>query len=202
MFKLDRSRKAKMIEAFLQDALGREIRNLTILDIGCGNGMISQYFLEKNEVTGIDIKDQRREDMRDFKFIKVDTTQLPCEDSIFDIVISHHVIEHVADQQEHIREIHRVLKPDGLGYLGTPNKSSPIMEGHVGNKMVLHYRQMASLIQSQGFEPELISLRLASRPEKYHGEIQFGKFIPPFILKWMIPFFPSHYFLMRKKSQP
>lgn len=198
--KLDRSQKARMIESFLQDALPSGISGFRILDVGCGNGMISQYFSKNNDVTGVDIVDQRRKDMQSFNFIQVHSAQLPFEDASFDIVISHHVIEHVPDQKAHLSELHRVLKMEGLGYLGTPNKSSPVMEGHVGNDLVLQYSQMVPLMQSQGFKTELISLRLASRPDRYYGDIRFGKFIPEFALRRLIPYFPSHYFLLRKKD--
>ncbi len=43
----------------------------------------------------------------------------------FDFVIYNHVIEHVGerpDQLRHLREIHRVLKPEGLLYLAVPNR--------------------------------------------------------------------------------
>jgi hypothetical protein len=40
-------------------------------------------------------------------------------------VLTNHVIEHVggADaQHRHLAEIHRVMKPDGIGYLAVPNR--------------------------------------------------------------------------------
>jgi SAM-dependent methyltransferase len=38
------------------------------------------------------------------------------------VVVSNHVIEHVANQQLHFDEICRMLKPGGTLYLATPNK--------------------------------------------------------------------------------
>ena len=200
VYRLDRSRKARMIEAFLCDGLGGAVSGRRILDVGCGNGMISSYFSLQNEVTGVDIEDLRRQDAIGYEFIQVGSASMPFEDSSFDIVLSHHVIEHIPDQKMHLQEIGRVMKPDGLAYLGTPNKSSPIMEGHVGNEMVLRYRQMEALFRGNGFEPELLSHRLVADPVHYHGDIHFGRYLPKFILKTLVPLFPSHYFLLRKSK--
>ncbi len=197
---LDRSRKARMIEAFLADGLGSDVSGKRILDIGCGNGMISTYFSQRNTVTGVDVEDLRRGDSHDFRFIQVDSAGLPLADADFDIVLSHHVIEHIPAQVEHLQEMHRVLKPNGLAYLGTPNRSSPVMEGHVGNDMVLRYRDMAKLFRECGFESELLSLRLVADPSRYHGDVKFGRFFPDPIQRALIPIYPSHHFLLRKRQ--
>lgn len=197
--RLDRVRKAKMIESFLKEGLGEDVTGRRILDVGCGNGIISHYFSRHNDVTGVDVEDLRRDSSTGFEYIRVDSARLPFAKESFDIVLSHHVIEHIPDQEFHLREMHRVLKHGGLAYLGTPNRSSPIMEGHVGNDIVLRYRQMAPLFWKCGFEPELLSIRLASNPDRYFGEIRFGRFMPSCLLKWLIQFFPSHYFLLRKR---
>jgi SAM-dependent methyltransferase len=57
---------------------------------------------------------------------------LPFDDQFFDIVVSNHVIEHVGarlDQLVHLREIARVLRHDGIGYLATPNRWA-LLEPH------------------------------------------------------------------------
>jgi SAM-dependent methyltransferase len=43
-----------------------------------------------------------------------DTVKLPFEPESFDIVLSMGVLEHVANDLESLREIHRILKPGGL----------------------------------------------------------------------------------------
>ena len=98
-----------------------------LLDIGCGNGDISAYFARGNDQYGVDVSDRRRDGNRNFRFSVVGSEYLPYEDRYFDIVMSHHVIEHVDDQDRHLAEIHRVLKPAGILYLATPNRTSPLM---------------------------------------------------------------------------
>jgi len=41
---------------------------------------------------------------------------------MFDVVVSFEVIEHLHDQQPYLREISRVLRPNGLFIVSTPNK--------------------------------------------------------------------------------
>lgn len=51
---------------------------------------------------------------------KIDVTEIPFEDSSFDIIICNHVLEHVPDYKKALHEIHRVLKVDGIAILQTP----------------------------------------------------------------------------------
>jgi SAM-dependent methyltransferase len=100
----------------------------------------------------------------------------------------------------HLAEIRRVLKPTGIAYLATPNKSSPIMEGHIDNNRVLHYRQMGPLFRKHGFEPREYGVRVIQRPDQFHGEVRIGRFLPQAILRPLRPLFPSHMFVMRKSA--
>jgi 2-polyprenyl-3-methyl-5-hydroxy-6-metoxy-1,4-benzoquinol methylase len=126
----DRVSKALMIEAILEDFLRAPVSGFRILDIGCGNGGISRHFAAKNKVHGVDTKDRRGTQAEPYEFTQVTSEILPFADRSFDIVVSHHVIEHVPDQRRHLAEIARVLSDDGVCYLATPNRSSPFMQGH------------------------------------------------------------------------
>lgn len=193
---IDRYKKARSIHAVLADHCGGEIRNRRTLDIGCGNGGISEYFARNNDHSGVDVIDHRKEADESYSFDLVESEILPFKDDEFDIVISNHVIEHVENQKLHLSEIRRVLKPDGCVYFATPNKSSPIMEGHVGNDMVLKYSEMAPLLQQCGFEPKEYGVDVARRPDDFEGEVQWAKFLPSVLLKLMRPLFPSHIFIL------
>lgn len=198
---LDRRQKAEMIEAVLADALKGPVRGFRILDIGCGNGRISSYFARKNEQYGVDISDRRAADSGGFTFKLVCSEELPFEDGFFDIVLSHHVIEHVGNQDLHLEEIRRVLRPGGLAYLATPNKSSPIMEGHIGNDLVLRYRRMAPLFRRHGFSVSEYGVKLLRAPDRYSAEIRWGRFLPRPLLKLLRPLFPSHVFVLSPCGQ-
>lgn len=193
---LDRLKKAQMIEAIVTTHLGRGIKGMHVLDIGCGNGEISRYFSSRGAIQhGVDIVDQRRTH-EEFEFRLTSDATLPYQDQIFDVVISHHVIEHVPDQRTHLNEIRRVLKHDGVAYLATPNRTSPIMEGHVGNDLVLHHRDMIPLFESCGFDAEQYSDRVARHPTHFHSEVKWTRMIPSPILRLLAPLFPSQMFIL------
>ena len=193
----DRQRKAKMIESIIGDYLDGSIEGFRILDIGCGNGDISTYFASHNDQYGVDVKDQRRDENRGFSFDQVASEQLPYEDNFFDIVISHHVIEHVVDQELHLSEIRRCLKKDGIAYFATPNKTSPLMRGHIGNDQVLHYRQIKPLLEGCKFNVTDYSARVVKQPDRYYCDMRSGRFVPAPLVKLMRPFIPSHIYMLR-----
>jgi ubiquinone/menaquinone biosynthesis C-methylase UbiE len=99
-----------------------------LLEIGTGSGGIAHYFATHPKlqctVTAVDVVDQRT--VKDgFEFRLVRDTNLPFPDGVFHVVLSNHVIEHVGEleaQKNHLREMRRVMRTDGVGYLATPNR--------------------------------------------------------------------------------
>ena len=193
-----------MINAILETHLGRPVRGLKILDIGCGNGEISTFFAGiGNDVYGVDLVDQRNEPTTDdYSFSLVDSEGLPFESALFDIVISHHVIEHTSDQGRHLDEMRRVLSPNGVAYLATPNRSSPLMEGHVGNNSVLRYRNMTPLFVRHGFRVSEYATDIIRDPERFFCEVRRARVIPRRILQLLRPMFPSHMFVLGDRGHP
>lgn len=53
-----------------------------------------------------------------------DLHQIPLEDNRFDVVICNHVLEHVDDALQCMRELHRVMKPGGWGIMQVPQDMS------------------------------------------------------------------------------
>ena len=51
---------------------------------------------------------------------KLDVTAIGYPDHTFDCIICNHVLEHVPDDAQALRELHRVLKPGGFAILQTP----------------------------------------------------------------------------------
>lgn len=198
---LNRQRKAKMIAAFLCDSMGHYPAGMKILDIGFGNGDISAHFSNENFTVGIDVRDQCRDEHKGLRRCLARSEALPFSDYSFDIVLSHHVIEHVDDHDAHMSEIRRVLVPWGVCYLGTPNLSSPFMRGHIGNPMVLRYSEMRPLFERHGFSVEEYYLRWLHQPDRYHCETRLGRFIPAWILHVLRYWYPSQCFLLRPRSQ-
>jgi ubiquinone/menaquinone biosynthesis C-methylase UbiE len=131
----DQSRllKARKIEAQLRAE--RRLEGADILDIGCGNGVIARHLARVatpgGSVSAVDVVDQRTT-FDDYSFFRVSGTALPFGDESFDVVLSNHTIEHVGgrqDQSDHLVEIRRVLRSDGICYLAVPNRWRPV-EAH------------------------------------------------------------------------
>ncbi|NUR56250.1 MAG: class I SAM-dependent methyltransferase [Acidobacteria bacterium] len=119
-------RSAKVI-AFLERA-GVTVRG-RVLDAGCGGGGMPLSLAEEaSQVVGIDPIDRfgdagvrlaRERGARNLQFARADGMALPFPGGAFDLVLSHAVIEHVADAPLYLRECARVLTADGRIYLST-----------------------------------------------------------------------------------
>ena len=119
-------RSAKVL-AFLERA-GVPVRG-RVLDAGCGGGGMPLSLAEEAAaVVGIDpaprfadagIRLARERGARNLHFAQADGMALPFHGGSFDLVLSHAVIEHVADAALYLRECARVLMPEGHVYLST-----------------------------------------------------------------------------------
>jgi SAM-dependent methyltransferase len=119
-------RSAKVL-AFLERA-GVPVRG-RVLDAGCGGGGMPLSLAEEaTQVVGIDPAERfqdagvrlgRERGIANLHFALADGMALPFPTGAFDLVLSHAVIEHVADAPLYLRECARVLAPGGHVYLST-----------------------------------------------------------------------------------
>uniref|UniRef100_UPI0040474931 class I SAM-dependent methyltransferase n=1 Tax=Flavobacterium sp. TaxID=239 RepID=UPI0040474931 len=110
-----------------------DVKNKSILDIGCGYGWCELNFLERGakKIVGVEISatdlDTIKKNISDDRLeLRVsNATNLPFESNSFDSVVSWEVIEHIPRGTENIMfsEVSRVLKPGGVFYMSTPRKS-------------------------------------------------------------------------------
>lgn len=98
-----------------------------VLIAGCGAGheaALIQSLLgaETYAVDVDDFMDEQYTDWPNLHYEVASVTALPFEDSCFDAIFYHHVIEHVDDPAASLTELSRALKPGGWMFLGTPNR--------------------------------------------------------------------------------
>mgnify|MGYP000008674665 CR=1 FL=1 len=99
-----------------------------ILDVGCGDGNFSVLLKEAckaKEVYGIEISEKgaelaRKNGVKCYQ-LDVDEEDFPFEDNYFDAVTAFELIEHLFDPDHFLGEVWRVLKPEGIFVLSTPN---------------------------------------------------------------------------------
>ncbi|TLD69752.1 class I SAM-dependent methyltransferase [Phragmitibacter flavus] len=108
-----------------------DVRELDVLEIGCGIGRNTKFFEHAASYLGTDLSDvaiakaqQRGFDPTHFKFQPMDAMDLQLPDAQFDLVLGAEIIEHVQDSDQMLREVHRVLKPGGRFLFNSANRDS------------------------------------------------------------------------------
>ena len=99
----------------------------TILDLGCGGGEFLNSFNKKWQKFGVEPSVFASKIAAAKKHLEVRNQELlTCHfpDSYFDIVTAWHVLEHLYNPKETLREMRRILKDDGVFLLSTPNTDS------------------------------------------------------------------------------
>lgn len=107
------------------------VRGKSILDAASGEGygsyILSQYAYH---VTGLDLSAEAIVHSKltyakdNISFVQGSIDELPIPDNSIDVVVSFETIEHVNEETQHrfLQEIKRVLKPNGLLVISTPDK--------------------------------------------------------------------------------
>jgi len=108
---------------FVNGLVSNDTDNMYILDLGCGTGTMSAQFDKRFEKFGLEIEDSITETVH--KIIPNmhigPLTADTFDDEFFDVVFSFHVIEHVPDPIDFVKNILRIMKTHGKLILSTPN---------------------------------------------------------------------------------
>ncbi len=102
----------------------------SVLDIGCGAGFLSNSLARQgHQLTGIDLSSsslkvaQTYDITRKTHYQQADACSLPFEQDQFDAVCAMDLLEHVEEPARVIAEASRVLKPGGLFFFHTFNRT-------------------------------------------------------------------------------
>lgn len=144
----------------------------TVLDIGCGTGYGTAYLAEHAaKVYGMDISAsalrfaRSRYSRPNVIFQKMDAQHLSFPDRSFDLTVSTENFEHLVDQSGAAREMARVLKPDGICFVATPNPEAFTTR----NPFHTHectYEELRDLLGSLFGEVVILENSLSSRKDR------------------------------------
>lgn len=109
------------------DFLGRDIQGTT-LDLGCGSGILFPELIQRcGNVVGTDLTLDYSRMNRIIQLEKLpvglfksNALAIPIQNESLDRVVSISLLEHVPGVRNSIKEIHRILKKDGVAVLGVP----------------------------------------------------------------------------------
>lgn len=130
-------------------AASRLTEGKTVLDAACGEGYGCYLMAKKaGKVIGIDLDaaaiahaKRKYSDAGNLTFLQAGVDRMDMvEDHTIDVVTSFETIEHVSEAVQHgfISEIHRVLKPEGILIMSSPNRKEYSDRYHFHNKFHIH----------------------------------------------------------------
>jgi ubiquinone/menaquinone biosynthesis C-methylase UbiE len=217
-------------------------KKIRILDLGCGHGYntcIMNSILPESEITGVDYDKYCKKTWHFLKrkgfkieFVNSDARRLPFSESFFDIVIMMGLLEHIGEEinqiafkekkleeKRCIREVYRVLKPNGffmINYL--PNKYSYIefIIKHLLNRVPNTYshpkkftkKEISSLLNENDFQvinltrvhflPSLYYPIIGNVSNKYANLLNF---LDKFLLLTPLNFLAQDFEVICRKTQ-
>jgi 2-polyprenyl-6-hydroxyphenyl methylase/3-demethylubiquinone-9 3-methyltransferase len=126
-----------------------KLQNLTILDVGCGGGLIAEPMARLGAtVTGIDASVTTIEEAKrhakssgltiDYHIVSVE--ELAAQKKQYDVITALEVAEHVEDMNSFFQSLSKLLKPEGLLILSTLNRTvKSFILGVVAAEYVLNW---------------------------------------------------------------
>jgi O-antigen biosynthesis protein len=131
----------------------RLVEGKAVLDCACGTGYGLEMYAAAGAgtLTGVDVDAEAVAQSKERNgdgatILQGDIRELPLEDDSFDVVTCFETIEHVEDATAGIAELHRVLKPDGILVISSPNPD--VYVGH--NEHHVHEFRPAELVEAVG----------------------------------------------------
>lgn len=143
--------------------------NSTILDLGCDDGVITQQRFQQKitnpQIVGIDIEINKLQKAKKLGLtvLKADSEyQLPFKNNSFDIISANQLIEHLIKTDSFIKEIYRVLKPNGYLLISTENLAS--------------WHNIGALIMGwQAFSQHISKKTSIGNPLRIEGNLEYSK---------------------------
>lgn len=127
----------------------------TILEFGCGNGVMGAHYAAENKVIAIEPNGQTLEDnpYENVEQICGNYKKLAdYADESFDVILCHNVLEYAVERPEILKEFERLLKPDGVISILKHNRPGRVMQMTVLLNNFSHANEL--LDGKNGISPE------------------------------------------------
>ena len=177
-FKLDKKKKPLL-------------KNLEILDIGCGGGLISEPMARLGgNVTGIDAGEKNikiaslhsKKSNLEIDYLNKSPEQLTQKEK-FDIILNLEVVEHVEDLDLYLQSCNNLLKRNGLMFTATINRTLiSYIKAIIGAEYILRWLPIGTHDWNKFIKPEELEKKLADKKFKTNN-VQGLEFNPIFN-KW------------------
>ena len=139
------------------------LKDLKILDIGCGGGLISEPMARLGaSVTGIDAAEKNikvakihsKQNGLSINYLNKSPEQLDDKDK-FDIILNLEVVEHVDNLGLYLRSCHKLLKSNGIMFTATINKTfMSYLKAIIGAEYVLRWLPIGTHDWNKFLRPE------------------------------------------------
>ena len=146
------------------------LKNLEILDIGCGGGLISEPMARLGaNVTGIDASEKNvkvaalhsKENNLKITYLNKSPEQLN-EKEKFDIILNLEIVEHVDNLDLYLRSCYKLLKKNGLMFTATINRTfTSYVKAIIGAEYVLRWLPIGTHDWNKFIKPEEMEKKLA-----------------------------------------
>ena len=144
------------------------LKNLNILDIGCGGGLISEPMSRLGgTVTGIDASEKNikvaqlhaSKNNLNIRYLNKSPEQLN-EPEKFDVILNLEIIEHVENVNLYIESCHKLLKKNGIMFTATLNRTlTSYIKAIIGAEYILRWLPIGTHDWEKFIKPtELISI--------------------------------------------
>ncbi len=177
-FKLDRNKK------FL-------LKNLKILDIGCGGGLISEPMARLGgRVTGIDASEKNikvasihsKKNNLEIKYLNKSPEQLKVKEE-FDIILNLEIVEHVDNLDLYLESCNKLLKRNGLMFTATINRTfTSYIKAILGAEYILRWLPIGTHDWNKFIKPEELQKKLSEL--KFSNNEVKGLEYNPFFKNW------------------
>ncbi len=123
-----------------------------ILEVGCGTGYFLNWLKHRgyNHIIGADIAisaiDYAKDHFKPIRFDLIEENELIYSENSFDIVLSFDVVEHIIDQKNHFKQVHKILFPGGYYCFATPLKELNTLFNILNKKNKIYHPSLQNKI--------------------------------------------------------